>query len=153
MNIKSLFNKKQADAAKVSLPQEDTIHGVKIKKLPNGAYIKAFNEMQNMPEIILKGCFPGMDPDEILETFKNINVDILPGMAGKLLACFPEQLIKFISSLTDIPEEVFINKLTPKETLDVIESFWEINDMTAFFEKLTKKGMKSRTVQEIMRKK
>jgi hypothetical protein len=152
MRLDSIF-KKNKDAAPLSIPQVKTVHGVEIRKLPNGAYLKALNAIQDMPEVILKGCFPGMDPDDILEEFKNISVDMIPVLAGKLLANVPEQFLKFLSELTEIPYERLMNELTPKETMDVLDAMWELNDLTDFFKKLKGKVMGSKKIQEMMNNK
>lgn len=149
MKIKNIFNRSK-DAASLSMPEEKTVHGVLIRKLPNGAYIKALNKIQDMPEVIMRGCFPGMTPDDILEQFENISVDMLPVLAGKLLANVPEQFLKFIAELTGIPIETLMEKLTPAETLDILLDMWELNNLTDFFEKLKGKVMKSKTIQDLM---
>lgn len=151
MKINNLF-KKSNDASTLSLPLEKTIHGVVIRKLPNGAYIKALSAIQDMPEAILKGCFPGMSLDEILGEFKNITADMLPVLAGKLLANVPEQFLKFISELTEIPFDKLMNELSPKETMDILEGMWELNDLTDFFKKLKGKVMMNKTIQDLMSK-
>lgn len=150
MKVYNLF-KKTKDASDLSMPKAKTIHGVEIRRLPNGAYIKALNSIQDMPEIILKGCFPGMNPDDILEQFQNITVDMLPVLLGKLLANVPEQFLRFISELTEIPFEKYMNELTPKETLDILEAMWELNDLTDFFKKLKGKVMMNKKIQELMK--
>lgn len=151
MNLSKVFGRKK-DAVGLSMPVEKTIHGVVIRKLPNGAYIKALNAIQDMPEVILKGCFPGMSPDEILEEFKNITADMLPVLAGKLLANVPEQFLKFISELAEIPLDKLMNELSPKETLDILEAMWELNDLTDFFKKLRGKVIMNKTIQDLMSK-
>lgn len=151
MKINNFFNKPK-DVAALSLSLGKTIHGVVIRKLPNGAYIKALNAIQDMPEVILKGCFPGMSPDEILEEFKNITADMLPVLAGKLLANVPEQFLKFISELAEIPLDKLMNELSPKETLDILEAMWELNDLTDFFKKLRGKVMMNKSIQDLMSK-
>ena len=149
MRLDDLF-KKPNDAATLSIPQERTIHGVEIRKLPNGAYIKALNAIQDMPEVILKGCFPGMDPDDILEQFQNISVDMLPLLAGKLMANVPEQFLRFLAELTEIPFEKLFNELTPNETMDILEAMWELNDLTDFFKKLRGRMMGSQKIKELL---
>lgn len=151
MKINSIF-KKSKDAAALSMPAENTIHGVLIRKLPNGAYIKALNTIQDMPEVILKGCFPGMTPDEIMEQFKNISVDMLPVLAGKLLATVPEQFLKFIAELTEIPYDKLFSELTPDETLDILLAMWELNNLTDFFEKLKGKVMGNKKILDLLSK-
>lgn len=140
IDFKGFFNKK-IDASEISVPMENELYGVKIRKLPNGQYIKALNAVQNLPQLIIKGCFPGQELDEILTIFtdpNNINTDNILALTGKLLAAVPEQFLKLISVLLDIPVEKLTNELTPNETLEILKAFWEVNDMSPFFENLKK---------------
>lgn len=137
INIKRFINRKK-DASTISVPIEKELYGVKIRKLANGSYIKALNMVQNLPQLILEGCFPGQGIDKIMEFFENINTDRIITLAGKLLAVLPKQLLKFISELLDIPMEKLIGELSPNETLEIIKAFWEANDLTPFFENIKK---------------
>ncbi len=148
IDIRGFFNKNK-DATERSIPVLKTLHGVQIKKLPNGAYITALNKIQDMPETIIKGCFPGQDVDDIMKFFENINSDNLVVLAGKLLANVPEQFLKFVSELTDIPYDVLMNKLTPSETLDILEALWGLNDLGHFFTRLIKKAVGSKIVKNL----
>jgi hypothetical protein len=136
-NISSIFQKK-IDKLSVSVPRNKELYGVIIRKLPNGAYINALQTVQNLPAILLENCFPGEDIDDILKQLGQINKDSLLAIAGKLMAVIPEEFFKIISELLDIPLEKLINELTPAETIEIIEAFWEANDMSPFFEKLKK---------------
>ena len=149
IDIRGFFNRSK-DATERSVPVLKTLHGVQIKKLPNGAYITALNKIQDMPETIIKGCFPGQDIDDIFKYFKNINSDNLVVLAGKLLANVPEQFLKFVSELTDIPYDVLFNVLTPPETLDILEALWRLNDLGPFFKKLIKRVVGNKKIQNLM---
>lgn len=148
IDIKKLFNKKK-DMSEVSVPLGHELHGVKIRKLPNGAYIKALNAVQNLPEILLKGCFPGQNIDDILKFFGDIDTDGLVMLAGKLLSVVPEQFLKLISELLDISCEKLIDELSPNETREILKAFWEVNDMSPFFESL-KKMIQSKGIMNLM---
>ncbi len=151
-NFKSIANKK-SDASEISVPMEQELHGVKIRKLPNGQYIKALNAVQNLPQLIIEGCFPGQDLDEILTFFtdpNNINTDNILAIAGKLLAAVPEQFLKLASVLLNIPIEKLTDELSPNETLEILKAFWEVNDMSPFFENLKKIMTGSNLIKNLM---
>jgi predicted transcriptional regulator len=142
--IDKFFKTENKDASEISVPLEKELYGVKIRKLTNGAYIKALNTVQNLPGIIIKGCFPGQDLEDILKYFQTISVENIIFLAGKLLATMPEHFLKLISELLDIPFEKLRDDLTPKETLEILEAFWKVNDIDPFFEIL------KRTVKTIV---
>lgn len=41
----------------LSLPVDAVLHGIKVKKLPIGQYLKAQNTVKNLPEVLLRTCF------------------------------------------------------------------------------------------------
>lgn len=151
MNIKSFLQSK--DASNISVPTEKELHGIKIRKLPNGAYIKALNTVQDLPKVLIEACFPGIDADTIFEDIQTLNKDDLLIMAGKCIQVIPEQFLKIVSNLLDIPFEKLMDELTPKETLDILEAYWEMNDLSAFFNRLKGVLMKNKTVQSILQSK
>lgn len=136
-NITSIFQKK-TDKLAVSVPLEKDLYGVKIRKLPNGAYIKALQTVQNLPAILMEKCFPGMDIDDILNQLKQLDKDGILAIAGHLMTVIPEEFFKIVSELLSIPYEKLMDGLTPTETIEILEAFWEVNDMSPFFEKLKK---------------
>lgn len=148
IDIKGFLNRSK-DATERSVPTLKTLHGVQIKKLPNGAYIAALNKAQNLPETLLKGCFPGEDIDNIIKSFENINTDGIVNLVGRLLTCVPEQFLKFVSDVSDIPFDTLMYKLTPKETLDILEALWRLNDLGPFFTRLIKKARGNKILQSL----
>lgn len=148
MNLKNFLNK---DASNISIPLLKELHGVKIRKLPNGAYIKALNTMQNLPKVLMEACFPGVEADDIFDEIQGLNKDELLLLAGKCIQVIPEQFLKVVSNLLDIPFEKLMNELTPNETLEILEAYWQMNDLSDFFNRLKGMVMKSKTAQELMK--
>ena len=58
-------------------------------------------------------------------------------MDTRLLAVVPEEIMRLLSELLDIPRERLLEDspeaLSPKELLEIISAFWDLNDMTDFF--------------------
>jgi hypothetical protein len=150
-NIRKIFNKKE-DACGLSLPKEKTLFGVSIRKQPNGAYIKTFKALQDLPGKLIQGCFPDTNPDKIIEFFEDITVDKLPVLLSKLLATVPEEFLKFVSEITEIPYEKLLNELTPYQTAKILEEFWRLNDMTDFFT-IVKRALRSSEIMKVVQKK
>jgi hypothetical protein len=152
--MKDILNKfkfTKTDASQISVPIDKEIYGVKIRRLPNGAYIKALNTVQNLPEILLEACFPGMPADDILAELQSLNSEKLLIMAGRLIQVIPEQFLKIVSELLDIPFEILMDKLTPAETLIILEEYLNANDLTSFFESMKRMVMGNKTVQTILK--
>ncbi len=122
----------------ISAPKDKVIHGVYVRKLPICKYIKLLHAMEELPQLLIGKTFPGKGVDDMLKYFANLNKDSLVELISRLLAVVPEELMKLLSELLDIPLERLFedtpDALSPKELLDVICEFWELNDMTDFFE-------------------
>jgi len=131
-----MFKLRKTDKSiSMSLPADGNLHGVRVKKLPVGAYIKAIGTIKNLPEILLKNCFPDQKPDEVVESLKKLDQEALYAMLGRLIQVVPEQFIRLVAELIDSDYEHLIS-LTPKELLEVLRAFWEVNDTTDFFDQI-----------------
>ena len=128
-----------------SLPQGHYVHGVRIEKLPIGRYLKAMAAVQNLPELILKGCFPGMKPEEVMAQLNALDEELVYQLMGRLLKVAPEQILLLISELIQVDFNKLLNELTPKELWDVLKAFWELNDMDSFFRE-AKAALKGKTL-------
>ena len=125
-----LFNK--------SIPQEKIVHGYKIEKYPNGRYIKALSIISTLPQTLSKDLFPDQSMEEVLEKFTTIDEDMLVELFSKALTIIPEKAFEFVSLLTGIPYEDFMDKLTPVQTIDILRAVWEVNDFENFFGEIKK---------------
>lgn len=133
------FGKKTSSGSvEASIPMSYQLNGITIKKLPNGQYFKALAAIENLPEIILKQCFPNMKPHEVLEQLKTVNEDMIFSMISRLLRVVPEQFLRLIAELIDAEYEYLRDELSPKETFDVLKAFWEVNDYSDFFADIKK---------------
>ena len=135
--MKNMFSNK----TKLSIPDEKTLYGINIKKLPIGQYIKTTELLKDLPQILLKDVFPGADIDKLVDKFKNMDEQFLFEITGKLLTVVPDQFLKVVSSLLDCEYEYLRDNITPNELLEIILAMWEVNDMSNFFKNLKKMGM------------
>lgn len=114
----------------LSLPKTKRIHGVEIKKMPCGKYFETLQTLKNLPEDFIK------ELTEEKKEFKLSEMMTLEGITElivKLLIILPDFTVSFLSSLTDIDEDKIRNELSPKELVDIIKEFWEINELESFF--------------------
>ncbi|MNW27571.1 hypothetical protein D3C74_43700 [compost metagenome] len=127
------LGKKQESSITTSIPTSSTVHGITVRKLPIGQYLKALHIAENLPEIIMKECFPAMKPLEVLDQLKNVDEQALYSLVSRLIRVVPEQFLRLVAELIEADYEHLINELTPKELLDVLLAFWKANDLTDFF--------------------
>ena len=122
----------------ISAPKDKIIHGVYVRKLPICKYIKLLHAMEELPQLLIGKAFPGKGVDDMFKYFANLSKDGFMELISRLLAVVPEELMKLLSELLEIPIERLLedrpDALSPKELLDVICYFWDLNDMTDFFE-------------------
>lgn len=113
----------------VSLPNEVEVHGVIVRKMPNGRYISALNTLEALPAEFTEE----MKISNLSELFeaKNITTSIM-----KLLTLAPKFALKFLAELMEISEDKMFNELTPNETLEIFERFAKMNDLESFFQKM-----------------
>lgn len=142
------FAIKKDKSIPLSLPDDGILHGIKIQKLPIGRYLKALNTVRNLPELLLKECFPGMKPDEVLAKMKQLDEDSLYDILGRLVQVVPEQFFRLIAELVETDYETVI-ALTPKELFDVLYAFWQINDMTDFFAQIKSLVVRINPLQKV----
>lgn len=114
----------------LSLNEEIELYGVKIRKMPNGQYLKALNLIKKLPETFVKEV---MDSKTDLKLSNMLDTENIAMLVGTLLTSVPEFTIKFLAQLLDIKEEVLIEELTPTETIEIVQKFWEINRLESFF--------------------
>lgn len=117
----------------LSLDNEIELHGVIIKKMPNGQYLKALETIKEMPENFVKELMEGRTDLKLSDMFDTQNIAML---MGTLLTSVPEFTIKFIAKLLNISEKTLKDDVTPLETIEIVEKFWEINNLTSFFQKM-----------------
>lgn len=122
------------DFFRKSVPTKSIIHGIEIKKLPIGKYLDAVNSIKDLPEILLKNNFPGLNTEDILKKFKKIDEQMLFELLGSMLVTIPEQTLRFVATLIDVPYEKLRNEITPNELKDILKEFWKVNDMSSFFQ-------------------
>lgn len=116
-----------------SLPKTKTIHGVEIRKMPCGKYFEALQTLKNLPEDFMKELLKDKKDFKLSEMFTMENISEL---IVKLIIMLPDFTFNFLSILTDIDREKIENELTPKELVDVVKVYWEINELESFFDQM-----------------
>lgn len=118
---------------KLSLDKEVELYGVIIKKMPNGQFLRALETIKELPEDFIKELMEGKNDFKLSDMFDTKNIAML---MGTLLTSVPEFTIKFLARLLNISEKTLREDVSPLETIEIVEKFWEINNLTSFFQKM-----------------
>lgn len=133
------FLHKEDPSLKMSFPQEETLYGVRIRKLPGGKYLQAMNAIEGLPAALMKALFPnGQSLEQMLAVFSQLNTEGAAAILSRLLGTLPEEFCRLACSLLDIPESRVLDPdatdaLSLGELTEILEAFWQMNDLSAFF--------------------
>ena len=114
----------------LSLDEEVELHGVTIRKMPNGQYLKALKLIREIPENFMKELMEGKTDMKLSDMLDTKNIATL---IGSLLTVTPSFTIKFLAQILNIKEKVLMEDLSPTETIEIVQKFWEINRLESFF--------------------
>ena len=133
-----IFNAKTDKSFRTSVPKSKTLYGVEIKKVPIGRYLDVLEGNEGLPAELLEKLFPGKDIQNVLDFFIRLDKDGLSEFLSRALTVLPRELLRLLSELYDIDEGRLLDSrcadpITPFELTEIIKSFWELNDMSAFF--------------------
>lgn len=117
-----------------SIPKPKTVHGVNVEKVPTGRYLDALSKLKEAPQEVISACFPGESLTGFLEALAGADMDTVISLLVSLVAGGAPLVIGILCDIIGVDRDTAINTLTPKELADVFVAYWELNDMTAFFE-------------------
>jgi len=122
---------KEADKAHLSLPKSRKVCGYEIKKMPIGAYLKAMERIQGLPDDFISQCFPGLSLQEVLDKLSNLDEHSLVDLIMPLFQFLPSYFIGVLSELTGIPEERLVNdeNIGLYGFAEIIKAFVEVNQL------------------------
>lgn len=130
-----MFSKRDKSIS-MSTPEGLTKHGVKIKKLPIGKYIKLLQHAETFLPDMLIAIFPEMKEGKILTRFSEITAKDLQDVISRLAIVVPEKLCMVMGELLDIPAGELLDPdkgLTPVELIEILIELWEVNNLSNFF--------------------
>ncbi len=114
----------------ISLAKTKTVHGVEIRKMPCGKYFEALQTLKDLPEDFIQA----ISADGEFKLSEMFSMENIMTLMTRLLIILPDFTFKFLSKLMDIDEETMRNEITPKELLDIVKEFWELNELQSFFD-------------------
>lgn len=110
-----------------SLPEDRVLHGIQIRKLTIGDYVRYCGKLSALPEQAAQTLFAGVTLDELAQ----ITADQMLAVLLRVLQHTP-QLLSVIADLIGADETALL-ALTPNQLLEVAEAFVAANDYTDFF--------------------
>lgn len=126
----------------MSKPVDKIVHGVTVKKMPMGAYIKFMQNGSKLLPMILDKLFPGMSSVSIISRAMQLEREALIRSFGELLIEAPTVIMDALSDLMGVPvADLMDNPMVgPNELWDIIEAWNEINDLSGFFARVSRQS-------------
>ena len=119
---------------KLSLPKTQVVHGVEVKKLPCGKYFEAIEVLKELPINFINELKKELKiENEAFKLSEMLATENIMTLVAKIFVIIPDFTFKALSKLLDIEEDKIRNKLTPVELLDIIRTFYELNELESFF--------------------
>lgn len=118
-----------------SLPKDRTVHGIPVKKLAVGQYIASMEEIQDLPQKLLDALL--QEGGSISDITRGTGQDLI-GVLLRLLGTAPDLVLDLAVTYIETDRETLL-ALSPSELLDVLEAWWELNDLSDFFGRVWQK--------------
>lgn len=113
----------------LSLPPSITVRGQEIRKMPLGRYLQAIRLLESFPRKVAEALVPQGDISAVLEMLKTPDRTKFFDLALKALTVVPEQAVKLIAVLTEIPEETLLSdpQIGADGLMDIVSAWIEVN--------------------------
>lgn len=131
---------REKSSAALSVKLSETVRGYEVKRLPLGEYLQVLEALRDMPQTVMRVCFPEMDAMQMLDTLRKIDAKGLTGMLMRAMDVVPDEAVRLLSLLTGVPEDVLF--ADPAIGLDgaaeLVEAFWRLNGIENFIRAATR---------------
>lgn len=125
---------REKSSAALSVKMSETVRGYEVKRLPLGEYLRAMEALRDMPQTVMRVCFPEMDGAQMLQSLTRIDAKELAQLVLRAMDVVPDEAIRLLSILTGVPEDAIF--ADPAIGLDgaaeLAEAFWRLNGMENF---------------------
>ena len=125
---------REKSSAALSVKRSETVRGYEVKRLPLGEYLRAMEALRDMPQTVMRVCFPEMDGAQMLQSLTRIDAKGLAQLMLRAMDVVPDEAIRLLSILTGVPEDAIF--ADPAIGLDgaaeLAEAFWRLNGMENF---------------------
>ena len=125
---------REKSSAALSVKMSETVRGYEVKRLPLGEYLRTMEALRDMPQTVMRVCFPEMDGAQMLQSLTRIDAKGLAQLVLRAMDVVPDEAIRLLSILTGVPEDAIF--ADPAIGLDgaaeLAEAFWRLNGMENF---------------------
>lgn len=109
-----------------------------IQKMPVGRYLDVMQGMGSILADLLDAAFPGKTPGQIIQDLTVLKPSEFRDIAIRVLAVLPDEALRLVCSILGAEVQYVRDKLTPTELIEVWAAFWEMNDLSGFFQSVRK---------------
>lgn len=121
-------------SVQLSIPKGVTVRGYTIKRLPLGKYLEAVDMMSELPQEMMRACFPGKTEMQALAEMKVLASDGIPALLIRMAASAPKQILPLISLATGIDEKTLLEdeNIGLDGLAEMVEAFMKVNRIENF---------------------
>lgn len=121
-------------SVQLSIPKSVTVRGYEIKRLPLGKYLEAVDMMSELPQEMMRACFPGKSEMQALAELKMLANDGIPALLIRLAASAPKQILPLMSLATGIDEKTLLEdeNIGLDGLAEMAEAFVKVNRIENF---------------------
>ncbi len=141
------------DSISMSIPEEKTIRGYAIKRLPLGAYLKALQQIQTFPRDVIARLIPDGDVGKLLEKLKGIDRSGIADLFLQAATVIPEQAMPMIAQLTGIPQKKLLTDpaIGADGLAEILDAWLEVNGAENFLRAASHAGKTIRALAATLR--
>lgn len=143
---------KEKTSTKLSTQTGRMVRGHEVRRLPLGEYLRAIDAVREMPESVMKACFPGLDAEGILRYLRAMDKNTLMALVVRMLGIVPHEAVRLLAILTGIDEETLLTD--PAIGLDgaaeMVEAFWELNGIENFMQAAERMAAKVKAIRAMV---
>lgn len=118
----------------LTLPKKRVVRGYTVRKMNLGEQIQALAVLEELPNEVMKTCFPGQGPSAVLLGLQGFTADSIVNLFMGLMKVVPEQAVKFFAQLSGIDEKVLLEdtNIGLDGFVELLASWLEVNDIENF---------------------
>ena len=129
-----MFEKLRKSTVQLARPRARKLHGIEINKQPVGAYFEMLEQTGEIIPELLDAAFPNKTPQQVLEELTTFSAVQLRELVVRLMRVLPRKLVAMLRIIVGAQDNPAWDRLTPAEMAEVCKVFWEVNDLSGFFE-------------------
>lgn len=124
----------------LSISNNKTMYGIKIRKLPIGKYLELIKKVNILGKDLLEKGFNNKSIEEILDNIINLDKTELIKLLESTFNTAPELVMGFLADILEVDKEKLMDneEIGLYELIEIIEEFIKINNLGKLITKLKK---------------